>query len=173
MNKQQKSDVVDELRDTLGKVASLIVADFRGLKVEEVNGLRSEIRKNACTYRVVKNTLFKRAIADTKMAGLAPLFKGPTAVAYSFEDPVAPAKIIDTFEGELKPLEVKGGFLDGKVLGPEGVKSLANMKGKDELRAELLMTLLAPAQELVRLLAAAPQNFLYLLSAKQRQLEEA
>jgi large subunit ribosomal protein L10 len=171
MNKQQKTDVVAELRDTLGKVASLVVADYRGLKVEEVNGLRSEIRKSACTYRVVKNTLFKRAIEGTEMEGLAPLFKGPTAVAYSFEDPVAPAKIIDKFQDELKPLEVKGGFLDGKVLDQAGVKSLASMKGKDELRAGLLMTMLAPAQQFVRLLAAAPQNFLYLLSAKKRQLE--
>lgn len=171
MNREQKNEVVAELKDTLGKVASLVVADYRGLTVEQVNGLRSEIRKNACTYRVVKNTLFKLAIQGTGMEGLSPLFVGPTAVAYSFEDPVAPAKVLDKFQGDLKHLEVKGGYLDGEVLDQRGVKSLATMKGKDELRAELLATFMAAAQGFVRLMAAAPQNFLYLLSAKQRQLE--
>jgi large subunit ribosomal protein L10 len=140
--------------------------------VQQVNGLRSEIRKNECSYRVVKNTLFKRAIAETDMAGLADLFTGPTAVAYSFDDPIAPAKIIDKFAGDLAKLEIKGGYLDGQVLDTSGVKNLATMKGKDELRAELLMTFLAPAQQFVRLTAAAPQNFLYLLGARERSMQE-
>ena len=92
-----KIDTIAELQETLAKVASLVVADFRGLNVEEVNGLRREIRKADCKYRVVKNTLFKRAVAGTPMEGLAPLFKGPTAIAYSFQDPVAPAKVMDKF----------------------------------------------------------------------------
>jgi len=171
MKRETKAEVVSELRETLGKVASLIVADYRGLTVEQVNGLRREIRKAACTYRVVKNTLVKRAIEDTGMEGLTPLFKGPTAIAYSFEDPVAPAKVIDKFQTDLKDLEVKGGYLDGQVLDCSGVKNLANMKGKDELRAELLATLMAPAQHFVRFLAAGPQNFLYLLCAREREAE--
>jgi large subunit ribosomal protein L10 len=170
MNRQEKTDVVQELKETLGKVASLVVADYRGLTVEQVNGLRSEIRKADCTYRVVKNTLFKRAIEGTEMEGLAPLFKGPTAIAYSYEDPVAPAKIIDKFQGDLEHLEVKGAYLEGEVLDKAGVKSLATMPGKDELRAKLLMTFLAPATEFVRLIAAASQNFVYLLSARERAL---
>lgn len=172
MFRQQKEDAVAELKDTLSKVASLIVADYRGLTVEQVNGLRREIRKADCTYRVVKNTMVRRAISGTDMEGLAPLFKGPTAIAYSMSDPVSPAKIIDKFASELAPLEVKGGYLDGQVLDETGVKSLANMKGKDELRAELLMTFLAPAQGFVRLMAAAPQNFVYLLSARERSIGE-
>ena len=171
MNREVKSEVVQELQETLGKVASLIVADYRGVTVDEVNGLRSEIRKADCTYRVVKNSLFKRAIEGTAMEGLAPLFKGPTSIAYSYEDPVAPAKIIDKFEKDLQHLEVKGAYLDGQVLDKAGVKSLATMPGKDELRAKLLMTFLAPATEFVRLLSAGPQNFLYLLSAREQALQ--
>ena len=171
MNRQEKSDVVQELKETLGQVASLVITDYRGLTVDQVNGLRSEIRKADCTYRVVKNTLLKRAIEGTAMEGLAPLFKGPTSIAYSYEDPVAPAKIIDKFEKDLQHLEVKGAYLDGQVLDKSGVKSLATMPGKDELRATLLMTFLAPATEFVRLLAAAPQNFVYLLSARERGLQ--
>jgi large subunit ribosomal protein L10 len=172
MNRQEKAENVTELKETLGKVVSLIVADYRGLTVEEVNGLRSEIRKGDCTYRVVKNTLVKRAIADTSMAGLAPLFTGPTAVAYSFQDPVGPAKILDKFATDLAHLEVKGGYLDGKVLDANGVKSLASMKGKDELRAELLATFMAPAQGFVRLVGAVATNFLYLLQARKDSLGE-
>ena len=172
MQRQQKIDTVEELRDTLAKAQSLILSDFRGLTVAETNQLRQEIRKTDCTYRVIKNTLVKRAIADGPMAGLADLFRGPTAIAYSFEDPVAPAKVIDRFEGELKNLEVKGGFVDGKVLDVSGVKQLAKMKGKDELRAQLLATFMAPAQGFVRLFAAAPQNFLYLLQARERSQGE-
>lgn len=171
MNRQEKADVVAELKETLGQVASLVVADYRGLTVEEVNGLRSEIRKAACSYRVVKNTLFKRAIEGTEMESLTPLFNGPTAIAYSFQDPVAPAKILDKFAGDLKELEVKGGYLDGQLLDEKGVKSLASMKGKDELRAELLATFMAPAQSFVRLTNAVAQNFLYLLRAREGALE--
>jgi len=168
MLKQVKTETVDELKDTLGKVASLIVADYRGLTVEEVNGLRREIRKAGGSYRVVKNTLVKRAIAGTRMEGLAPLFKGPTAIAYSLLDPVGPAKVIDKFATTMDKFQVKGGFLDGQVLDKGGVKSLATMKGKDELRAELLATFMAPAQQFVALMQAAPQNFLYLLGARER-----
>jgi large subunit ribosomal protein L10 len=172
MRRQEKIDVITELKDTLNKVASLIVADYRGLTVEQVNGLRSEIRKADCSYRVVKNTLFKRAIAGTELEGLTPLFSGPTAIAYSFQDPVAPAKIIDKFAGDLKHLDVKGGYLDGELLDEGAVKSLASMKGKDELRAELLATFMAPAESFVRLTNAVAQNFVYLLKAREGALEE-
>lgn len=168
MNKEVKETTVAELQQTLAKAASLVIADFRGLKVEEINGLRREIRKADCTYRVIKNTLFKRAIAGTAMAGLAPLFKGPTAIAFSFNDPVAAAKVVDKFALTQNKLKVKGGFIEGKVLDASGVKDLANMKGKDELRAALLSLFQAPAQGFVRLLAAGPVNFLYVLQARER-----
>jgi large subunit ribosomal protein L10 len=173
MLRQVKEKTVDELKSTLAKVASLIVADFRGLKVEEINGLRREIRKADCSYLVVKNTLFKRAVAGTRMEGLSTLFKGPTAIAFSFNDPVGPAKVIDKFSGTQEKLKVKGGYLDGQVLDAVAVKSLATMKGKDELRAELLALLIAPAQSFVALLAAAPMNFLFLLGAREREQGEA
>ena len=172
MNRETKGATVEELKETLSKVQSLVLADFRGLTVGETVGLRSEIRKNACHFRVVKNTLVKLAVAGTPMERIADLFRGPTAIAYSFEDPVAPAKIIDKFDGELDKLAVKGGYLDGEVLDAAGVKSLAKMKGKDELRAEFLAQLQAPAQSFVRLLNAGPQNFLYLLQARERGLND-
>ncbi len=170
MNRQFKEENVAELKETLSNVASLIVTDYRGLTVEQVNRLRSEIRKAECTYRVVKNTMVKLAIKDTGMESLTPLFKGPTSIAYSESDPVGPAKVIDKFAKDLKHLDIKGGYLDGKALDEAGVKRLAEMKSKDELRSEFLMLLQAPAQNFVRLLIAAPQNFAYLLNARKDSL---
>lgn len=170
MKRQQKVDTIAELQETLGNVAALIVTDFRGLTVDEANGLRSEIKKADCEYRVIKNTLLKRAIAGTELEGLTDLFKGPSAIAFSLTDPVAPAKVIDKFATKSKHMVVKGGFLDGTVLDEGGVKNLATMKGKEELQAEFLMTLMAGAQNFVVQLIAAPQNFMYLLHAKEEAL---
>ena len=172
MKSEQKQQTVAELKDTLGSVAALIVTDFRGLTVDEANKLRQEIKDAECQYRVVKNTLFKRAIAGTEMEGLSDLFRGPCSIAYSFNDPVAPAKVIDKFTSSVKHLTVKAGFLDGDVLDEGKVKNLASMKGKDELRADFLMLLNAPAQQFVALLAAAPQNFMYLLKAREEKINE-
>ena len=170
MKRQDKLDTVAELQETLGKVASLIVTDFRGLTVDEANGLRSEIKKAECEYRVIKNTLVKRAISGTEMEGMSELFKGPSAIAFSYTDPVAPAKVVDKFAGKSNHMVVKGGFIKGEVLDEGGVKNLASMKGKEELQAEFLMTLMAGAQNFVALLNAAPQNFMYLLNAKKDAL---
>ena len=172
MNKQTKASTVEELKTTLAQAQSLVLADYRGLTVAETNGLRSEMRKNACHYQVVKNTLVKRAVAGTEMEGVSSFLSGPTAIAYSFEDPVAPAKIIDQFEKDLKNLDIKGGYLDGEVLDEGGVKNLAQMKGKDELRGDFLAQLMAPAQSLVRLFNAVPQNVLYLLQARESEMGE-
>ena len=172
MNSQQKVETVAELQETLSKVASIVVTEFRGLTVEEANQLRREIRAADCQYRVVKNTLFKLAIAGTDMEGLTQFFVGPCSIAYSFNDPVAPAKVIDKFTSSVKHLTVKAGFLDGDVLDEGKVKNLASMKGKDELRADFLMLLNAPAQQFVALLAAAPQNFMYLLKAREEKINE-
>ena len=170
--RQQKTEVIAELKDTLSKVASVIVTDFRGLTVLEATELRREFKKADCQYRVVKNTLFRRAIAGTEMEGLTDLFVGPCSISYSFNDPVAPAKVIDKFTSSVKHLQVKGGFLDGAVLDVGKVKELAGMKGKDELRSELLMLLLAPAQNFVRLLAAGPTNFMYVLQAREENISD-
>ncbi|MCC6747413.1 MAG: 50S ribosomal protein L10 [Deltaproteobacteria bacterium] len=170
MNLQEKIDTVDELKATLARAQSLVLADFRGLTVEQTNGLRRDLRRAGCQYRVIKNTMVKRAIAGTGMEPLKGLFKGPTAIAWSDADPSAPAKVLDKAADAIEKLKVKGGFVDGKILDVQGVKSLAQMKGKDELRAELLMLFLAPATEMVRLLAAGPTNFMYLLGARERSL---
>jgi large subunit ribosomal protein L10 len=101
------------------------------------------------------------------------LLAGPTAVIWSKDSPSAPAKVAVKWAAEQEKFQIKGGFFDGTVLDANGVKALATMPGKDELRSMLLMTFIAAPTEFVKLLAAGPQNFAYLLDARKRQLEAA
>jgi large subunit ribosomal protein L10 len=175
MDRETKRANVSELKDQLGKAQSVVLANFRGLTVENVNNLRRQFEKAACQYRVVKNTLLNLAVKGTKMEVIAKLLEGPTAIAYSFEDPGAPAKIATTFAkqpGIGDKFVVKGGYVDGQLLGEAGVQELAVMPGKDELRAKLLATFNAAATDFVRLLTAAQQSFMLLLGARERALGE-
>src|SRR5215831_13891788 len=173
MERAVKEQVVADLKERMGKAASVVLADFRGLTVEVTTGLRREFRAAQCEYTVVKNTLLSLAIKGTQMEPLAKLLEGPTAVATSREDPAAPAKIAQKFaKDQVEKFVIKGGFVEGRVLDAKGVAELSKLPGKSELRATLLATFTAPATDLVRLLAAGPLNFLYLLGARKEAQEK-
>ncbi len=108
------------------------------------------------------------AIKGTKLEGMSQYLEGPTAMILSYEIPSAPAKVATKFAKEQEKFVLKGGYFEGSVLDVKGVEALATMPGKDELRAKLLATFMAPATDLVRTLNAGAQNFMYLLSAKER-----
>lgn len=171
MNRTDKSAVIDRLREELADVPAVIVADFRGLTVEQTDQLRSAFRKAQVSYEVVKNTLVRMATAGTSKESLHALFKGNTAIAYHSDDPAAPARIIRDFAKDNDRLAVKGGWLGGKVLNADGVKALADMPGKDELRGGLLSVLVGGPSKFVRTLAAGPTQFLLVLRARQQHLE--
>jgi large subunit ribosomal protein L10 len=172
MERTEKNEAVDGLKSDLAKAASLVLADFRGLTVKVDTGLRREFRMNGCKYRVVKNTLLGLAVKGTPMEGIESLLAGPTAIAYSFEDPAAPAKIAAKIAKAEEKFVIKGGYVDGRALDLKGVQELSVLPGKDELRATFLATLLAVPQNFVRLLNAAPQNFVYLLAARESGMKE-
>ena len=172
MDRAAKEAMVDELKGKLAKATSLVVADYRGMTVPAVTGLRDEFRKAQCEYKVYKNTLVKLAVAGTPMEPLGKLFEGTTAVIFSYESPSAPAKVATKAAKASDKFKVKGAYFDGTVLDAKGVAGLATMPGKDELRAKLLATFLAPATDLVRTLAAGPLNFMYLLGAQEKKLSE-
>ena len=172
MNRTDKTAVIDRLRDSLSSVPSVVVTDFKGLTVEKTEELRAAFRAAGVHYEVVKNTLVKRAIADTELEGLAPIFKGNSAIAFHGEDPSIAAKIIKGFAKDNKELVIKGGYIDGKILDEAGVLVLSTLPGKDELRAMFLSLLAAVPTKFVRTLAAAPTNFVQVLMARQMQLEE-
>ena len=171
MERAAKEENIGALKADLAKAASLVLADFRGLPVKVDTGVRREFRMNGCRYQVVKNTLLGLAVKGTPMAGIESMLAGPTAIAYSFEDPAAPAKIAAKIAKAEEKFIIKGGYVDGKALDAKGVEQLSNLPGRDELRATFLATLLAVPQNFLRLLNASPQNFMYLLAAREEALK--
>jgi large subunit ribosomal protein L10 len=173
MEKVVKEENITALKASLAKATSLVLADFRGISVKSDTGLRREFRANGCKYQVVKNTLLGIAVKGTPMEGIERMLAGPTAIAYSFEDPAAPAKVAAKVAKAEDKFIIKGGYVDGKALDLKGVVELSQLPGKDELRATFLATLLAVPQNFLRLTTAAQQNFALLLAARERALSES
>lgn len=169
MERTQKEAVIQTVKTKFSKMSSAVFLDFKGMNVEAVSKLRDQFRKSGVEYRVVKNTLVRQAIKEHKWAkALDKSLSGMTGVAWSYEDPSAAAKVVKAFRKDNEKLKIKAGLIEGQVLSPEAVETqLATMPGKNELRATLLMTLQAPAQQLLQLLNAPAQNFVYLLKAKE------
>ena len=171
MERAVKEENIGALKAALAKATSLVLADFRGITVKSDTALRREFRGNGCHYQVVKNTLLGIAVKGTAMEGIEKMLAGPTAIAYSFEDPAAPAKIASKIAKGEEKFVIKGGYVDGKALDQKGVEALSQLPGKDELRATFLATLLAVPQNFLRLTTAAQQNFAYLLAARQENID--
>lgn len=171
MERVAKDQEIGSLKDRLATAQSLVLVDFRGLTVEADVKMRNEFRAAGCEYKVVKNTLLGLAVKGTPMEVIEPLLAGPTAVAYSHEDPAAPARIATKVAKAQEKFVVKGGYVDGRALDKTGVEQLSTLPGKDEIRATFLATLNAVPESFLRLLNAAPQNFMYLLSAREDALK--
>jgi len=171
VNATEKNANIDLLKARLASAQSLILADFRGLTVESDNKMRREFRAVGCEYQVVKNTLLGKAVKGTAMEVLETLLAGPTAIAYSTEDPSAPAKVATKVAKLENKFVIKGGFMDGRLLDKTGVEALSTLPSKEDARATFLATLLAVPQNFLRLLNAAPQNFAHLLAAREDALK--
>ena len=165
MRKEQKTIEVKSLAERLEAAKVLIFADYRGLRVSEVTELRSKLRKDKSSLKVVKNRLMKRVLKEHGMEGLAKYFTGPTAVASSDVDPINPAKAVVDFAKGHEKLTVKGGFLEGRELTIRDIESLAKMPPREVLIARALSSLNAPATNFVGVLSAVPRKLLYALNA--------
>lgn len=150
----EKKQAVAELVEKLKNAASGVIVDYRGLTVAEDTELRAKLRAANVDYKVIKNTFCKFAIKEVNLEDLDPVFNGPTAIATSTDDPVAPAKIIADFAKENEALEIKSGFMDGAILSLDEIKSLAATPSRETLLATILSSLNAPASKLVRTLQA-------------------
>ncbi len=146
--REDKAALVQELVEKLNESKTTIVADYRGLTVAEATELRKNLREAGIDFRVVKNTLTRRATAESNNAALDVYLKGPTAIAFGVTDVVAPAKILNDFAGKHKALEIKGGLVEGRLVDAEGVKSLANLPSREGLLSMLLSVLQAPMRNL-------------------------
>jgi large subunit ribosomal protein L10 len=171
MDRTQKAQVLGEIKEAFGNVASVVIADYRGITVPVVTAMRDDFRKNGCHYRVLKNSLVKIAVKGSKMEPMSQLMIGTTAVIWSNEIPQTPAKLALKWATTEAKFVIKGGYYEGQVLDAKGVDALAKMPGKQEIRASMLMTFLAGPQSFVAQLVAGPQNFMYLLDARRRQNE--
>jgi len=167
MNRTEKREQIDNLREEFGRSSHAIVVDFRGLTVPAVTEFRRKVRQASSRYRVVKNSLALRALKDTPLEKLAPKFQGATGVAYTGADPVALAKVLMDFAKDHPSLVVKAGLIAGdQLLDADGVKALSIMPSLPELRSRLLGLLNAPASRLVRLLNAPATKLARVLQAR-------
>ena len=176
-SQQPKQEQIMALRDRFGRATAAVLLGFRGLTVAKTTELRNEFRRAGVDFRVVKNSLVRLAVRDTKLdtAEFQKALAGETAIAWTYEDPSAAAKVVKAFRKDelmAQKLTIKCGVLESQVMAADRVETeLATLPGKDEVRAMLLAQLMAPAQKLVMQLSAPAQNFAYALDARKRQLE--
>jgi large subunit ribosomal protein L10 len=172
LNLEQKKAVVAEIAAQVAKSQAIIVAENRGLGVGEVTSLRALARKDGVYLRVLKNTLARRALADTPFAGLSGQLTGPLMYGMS-QDPVAAAKVLNEFAKTRDKLVIKAGSLPNYVMDAGGVKALATMPAREELLATLLGTMQAPIAKFVRTLNEVPGRFVRTLAAVRDAKEQA
>jgi large subunit ribosomal protein L10 len=170
---EQKKSIVEDLHERFSKSKVLIVADYKGLDVTTINALRRKLREADVEFKVVKNSLMVRAAENTDVDLIKEDFKGPNAIAISYNDPVAPAKVLTDFAKDNQKLEIKLGVMDGKVLDLGAIQALSALPSKEALIGQLLSVINGVPTGLVRVLNAVPAGFVNVLQAIKDQKEAA
>ena len=142
----KKAQLVTEVAEQFKNASSVVVVDYLGITVEEATNLRAELRKAGVQFAVIKNSILSRAAKEAGLEGMDDIFKGPSAVAFSNEDVVAPAKILADFAKKVEALEIKAGVIEGKVSSKEEIEALAKLPNREGLLSMLLSVLQAPVR---------------------------
>ena len=172
LNLEEKKEVVAEVSARLKKAQAVVLAEYRGIAVEDITGLRKEARASGVYLRVLKNTLARRAVQGTPFEKLADQMVGPLAYGIS-DDPVAAAKVLSAYAKKNEKLVIKGGAMPGQVMNAKEVGQLATMPSREELLAKLLGTMQAPIAKFVQTLNEVPGKFVRTVAAMRDQKEKA
>lgn len=172
---QEKIQTVAGIKEKLSTTKGAVLTNYRGLTVAQDTKLRRKLREAGVEYRVFKNTMTRIAAKEAGIEGLDPYLEGPTAIAMSYTDPVAPAKVISDFvkEHKLQALEVKAGLVEGKVIDADSVKALSSLPPREVLIAKALGSMQAPITGFVNVLSGTLRNLVYALEAVRKQKESA
>ena len=173
VTRAQKQEELTQLETGFKGSESAILIDYRGLNVPQVTDLRRQLKAAKASYKVVKNTIAKRALKGTSFEVLEKFFEGTTAVAYTSTDPVALAKTLTTFGKTAPTLQIKAAVVQGRAVKPAEVAELAALPSKPELYARLLGTMNAPLVQLVTVLNAVPRDLMNLLAAAEKKRSES
>lgn len=168
---QAKSQNVEEIKEKISKAQSVVLVDYRGLTVEQLTELRSNYRKAGVEYKVYKNTMMRFAFKDAGLEDFNEFLKGPSAIAFGYDDPVQVAKITAEFAKTNTKLEIKAGIVDGKVINLEGVKNLANLPPREVLIAQVLGGFNAPIQGFANVLQGTIRSLAIVLNAISEKQE--
>lgn len=172
MARPEKVAVVNEVFEKLTKAQSVVLVGFRGLTVQEATELRKKLREAGVELRVTKNTLTRLAAEKADLKDLHAYLEGPTALAFGYEDPVSPAKILSDFAKDHKKLQLKGGVLEGRVIDQAMVTALAELPTRDVLLGQLVGLMQAPIRNLAYVLSAPIRNTVYVLDAVRQKKGE-
>ncbi len=166
----RKEELVVELRELIERSTAVIVTDYRGLSVSAITDLRSQLRGADSEYHIAKNTLASRAAQSAGVVGLDPALSGPTALAFAFGDPAAPAKVLNEFARTSRILTIRAGLLNNKLISAEDVSTLATLEPREVLLAKVLGGFNAPIASFVGVLSASISSIAYVLQARIEQL---
>ena len=172
MPTQEKIESVEELRGRLDGVRTLLLTEYRGLTVQQLSDLRKQLRSVSAEYTVIKNRLARLALSPD-MAAVKGLLKGPTGMIITKDDPVAVAKAVHTFARTNQALVIKAGYVEGRLIPPDGLKALADLPSREALRAQLVGAISGPLTQLVSLLQAPQRELVYVLSQRGKDAEAA
>lgn len=172
MNREVKAQFIDEIKDRFEAAPFVVLTDYRGSTVKELNRLRRACEAQGLHYEVVKNTLCKRAIEGTAKEGLSAHFRGTVGVLFSGDDPVGAAKLLKEQVKENQKLVIKAGFFDGDVLDEAGVVAVASLPSREELLVTLLRTIQEGPRQILGVIRGPARDLLYLLSNYASKLEE-
>jgi large subunit ribosomal protein L10 len=171
ISKEKKQKLVKSYAEAISRSQAVILTDYRGLPVTELNQLRNKMREVGSGYHVVKNRLTKLALREAGLPVPEELLRGPTAIGFCYKDVVAPAKVLTEYAQESKILTIKGGILDERVIDAQAISSLADLPPRDILLAQLLSGIQSPIAGLVNVLSGALRGLVTVLKARADQLE--